>query len=161
MNEWYIYIYIYIYSVFIGICQRLGYVKESLKVSDLLFHANPHTNSRVAINVPPHWQQGQQCAYNVTLQLAGLTVTAVEKQLSVTYSERVCVCVCVCVCVFVALVIQHAKPIHRIMIIRLYHISAHYFIKGACNVCFDILHTFCLKRFSYKKNSGRYYHKCT
>ena len=32
-----IYVYTYICSVFIGICQRLGYVKEALKVSDEYF----------------------------------------------------------------------------------------------------------------------------
>jgi len=44
--------------------------------------------------------------YNVTLRLVRVTTVTVEKQLSITYSERV----------FVALGIQHAMPMHHIVI---------------------------------------------
>jgi hypothetical protein len=50
------------------------------------------------------------------------------KALSITYS--VCACV-LCMCVYVALVIQHAKRMRRIIwSVRLYHIFARYLTNG-------------------------------
>jgi hypothetical protein len=88
-----------------------------------------------------------------------------EEQLSITHSD----------CVSVALLIQGVKHIHRIILssvacLPLPHISTlshkqHNFPGEKklvnINVCFDFLYDFCLKHFSSKKNSAKYYHKCT
>jgi hypothetical protein len=55
-------------------------------------------------------KQERQCTFNVTLMRHRISIVAVEKAVSFTYSE----------CVFVALVIQHAVLMHRIVICYLY-----------------------------------------
>ena len=47
-----------------------------------------------------------QCAYNITLRGVRVTIVAVEKAINVTYSE----------CLFVALGIQHAMSMRRILL---------------------------------------------
>ena len=62
-----------------------------------------------------------------------------------------------CECVYVALVIQHAKRMRRIITcdlwpVRLCHILPHLIngvIFGKKLLCFDFLYNFCLKRFSF------------
>jgi len=70
---------------------------------------------------------------------------------NITYSE----------CVFVALVIQHAEPMRRIVLSFVACLALPYFFSILSHkrhdfrknvievkyVCFDLLHTFCLKHF--------------
>jgi hypothetical protein len=59
------------------------------------------------------------CGYNVTLRRVCATIVAVEKAITITYSE----------CAYVVLVIQHAMRLRRIVI---------YGMSG-CTLCFHII----------------------
>jgi hypothetical protein len=91
------------------------------------------------------------------------------KAISITYF-----CVCVCVCVCVALVIQHVKRMHRIILsfvatpARPLHISLHYLTKDRIfgkkvmehKMCALIFYTTIIGNISHLKNNPeRYYHK--
>jgi hypothetical protein len=82
------------------------------------------------------------------------------------------VCITCSECVSVALVIQHAKHMRRIILSSVAFLAVPYFStlshKGhdfwkniKHNVCFEFLYNFCLTLFHSKKSSARYYHKCT
>jgi hypothetical protein len=66
--------------------------------------------------------------YNETLRPFRETIVAVEKQLSITYSERARVCVCVCSLRY-SVCNAHA-PYGRLWPVRLYSIFPHYVIKS-------------------------------
>jgi hypothetical protein len=96
-------------------------------------------------------RQNRQCTYNVILARVRVTTVAVEKQLSITYSE----------CVSVALVTQHAKRTHRIILssvacpaVPYYLINGMIFGGGGGIIehktsVFDFLYNFCPKDFSF------------
>jgi hypothetical protein len=78
------------------------------------------------------------------------------KAISITYSE----------CVFVALVIQHGKRMHRLVICRLYGstiVFRHYLINGKISgknviehkMCVDSVNNIVLNVSHFKKNSAR------
>jgi len=100
----------------------------------------------------PTKYQDRQCTYNVTLRRVRPTVVAMEKQLSNTYCE----------CAFVALGIQHAMRMRRIILSTVACLSVkyfstlshkrHFFSKKVIEnkkVCFDFLYNFRLKHFSF------------
>jgi hypothetical protein len=87
-------------------------------------------------------QKDKQCTYKVIFRRVRVTIVAVEKQLSITYSE----------CVSVILIIQHAMRMCRIILssvscLALPLFSPHYLINGTIfrkklfnmNMCFDFL----------------------
>jgi hypothetical protein len=55
--------------------------------------------------------------YNVTLRRVRITIVAVKKAISITYSE----------CLFVALVIQHAKSMRHIILLSVACLILSYF----------------------------------
>ena len=61
--------------------------------------------------------QDRLCTYNVTLRRVRVTIAAVEKTISITYSE----------CVFVNLVTQHAKRMRRIIQSVAYRVPQYFF----------------------------------
>jgi hypothetical protein len=67
-------------------------------------------------------EQYGQCTYNVTLKCVCTTVDAVEKAISITYSE----------CVFVASGTEHAvRMCHsHLLPVWLWNIFPHYIVKG-------------------------------
>ena len=65
----------------------------------------------------------------------------------------VCVYVCVCmyVCMYVALVIQHAKRMHHVLLLPVACLAVPYFSPlphKRHDVCFDFLYNVCLKLLS-------------
>jgi hypothetical protein len=103
-------------------------------------------------------QQNGQCTYNVTLRHVCITIVTVGN-----YSG----------CVSVALVIQHAKHMHSVILSSVVCPPPPYFStlcqmanfqKKSCwtyNVCVLIFSTDFVRNISHsKKNSARYYHKC-
>jgi hypothetical protein len=63
------------------------------------------------------YSQDRLCRYNVILRHVRVTIFAVEKEISITKSE----------CVSVALVIQHAKRMRRIILSPVACLSLPYF----------------------------------
>jgi hypothetical protein len=59
-------------------------------------------------------QQDWQCTYNVLLGGVSLTIVAVESKIT-TYSG----------CVSVALIIQHAKPVHPTILLSVAYLAVH------------------------------------
>jgi len=88
-------------------------------------------------------EKDRQCTYNVTFEARSCHHCCSGKAISIAYYE----------CVFVALVIQHAKRMHRVVICGLSSSTIffpHYLIKGEIferkllnkNVCFYFLYNF-------------------
>ena len=74
----------------------------SVRLALLAQHSTVHRRKVVLGQYTPD----SHCTYNATLRRVSLTIAAMEKQLSITYSE----------CTSVALVIQHAKRMRRIIL---------------------------------------------
>jgi len=70
------------------------------------------------------YKQDRQCRCNVTLRRVRVTIVAMQKAISIIYSECVCV----------VLVIQHAKRMRHVILslcpVRLFHIFPHYLLNG-------------------------------
>ena len=75
--------------------------------------------------------------YNMTFRSIGVTILAVEKQLSTTYSQRV----------YVALVIQHARSMRRIKLSSVAPLAILY-LSTLSHKRHHFLCKFCLKYFS-------------
>jgi len=101
-------------------------------------------------------RKAMYCTYKVTFRRFQITIVAAEKQLSITYSECVCMCV--------ALGIQRAMRMCRIIfssvacpVLRYSSTFSHkrqdFWKKNywTQNVCFDFLYNFCLKHLSFQE----------
>ena len=88
-------------------------------------------NSILWCTVEKTWKKARQCTYNITLKLVRTTGCCSERAINVTYSE----------CVFVALIIQHAKRMRRIILSSVARLDLPYFS------------TLSHKRYDYRKES--------
>ena len=112
-------------------------------------------------------KQDIQCTNNRILSSFRVTIVAVDKQLTITYSERVSV----------VLVMQHAERIRRFTLLSVacpaHHVFPHYVINGmifggrggevtAYKMCVVIFYTIFIWNISHsKKKWARHCHKCT
>jgi hypothetical protein len=93
-------------------------------------------------------EQERQCKYNVPLKRVHLTIVAVGKTMSITYSE----------CVSTTLVIQHVKRMNRVVTCSLSDSKflSHYLMKGtvfekkyiAPKICFLVFFTYLYDNYS-------------
>ena len=84
--------------------QALLISMEELRITENTIFRLPHCISTDFMFYDTNKQA--MCSYNVTTQRVRVTILAVEKQLSITYSE----------CVSVALFVQHAMCMRRTML---------------------------------------------
>jgi len=127
------------------------------------------SNMWPSCNIGFGYEQGRQCSCNVTLRPNGATIFAMEKQISITYSNCVWVCVCV------ALVMQHVMRRHRTKLSSVSCLAVSYsfklsYINGMIfrgkkvteHKCafFIFSTTFVWNMYHSEKNWARYYHKC-
>ena len=96
-------------------------------------------------------QQDSLCTYFVTLRCLHPIIVAVEKSINVSYSEFI----------FVASGIHHTVRLRRVVcvlprstILSTWSHKRHDFRRkmfGTWNACFDLVHNFCPKRFSFQE----------
>jgi len=98
-------------------------------------------------------ERDRQCTYNVTLRCVCATIDAVEKAISITYSE----------CVFGALGTEHAMRMchSHLWPVWLWNIFPHYIVKGTifekkvtkCETCVLILYRTFVWHISHPKTN--------
>jgi len=108
-------------------------------------------------------KQDEQCTCKCNIEARSRNHSSSGRAISTAHSE----------CVSLAIIIQHAMRMHRIMsstvscpALQYFSTLSHkrqYSRKSVTEhkMCFDLLCKFYLKIFSNKKNLARYYHNCT